>query len=33
MLKVAGHTVRTGGWGYTGNILNEDELIREIGGA
>lgn len=33
MLKVAGHTVRTGGWGFTGEILTEDELIREIGGA
>ena len=33
MLKVAGHTVRTGGWGFTGEILGEDELIREIGDA
>lgn len=32
-LKAAGHTVRTGGWGYTGEILTEDELIREIGNA
>lgn len=32
-LKAAGHTVRTGGWGYTSEILNEDELIREIGNA
>lgn len=33
MLKVAGHKVRTGGWGFTGSILNEDELISEIGSA
>ena len=33
MLKAAGHTVRTGGWGYTSNILSEDELIKEIGNA
>jgi len=33
MLKVAGHTVRTGGWGFTGEILNEDDFIREIGTA
>ena len=33
MLRAAGHTVRTGGWGYTGNILDEDELIKEIGDA
>lgn len=33
MLKAAGHTVRTGGWGYTSKILNEDELIAEIGDA
>ena len=33
MLKVAGHTVRTGGWGFTGEILNEDDFIREIGNA
>ncbi len=32
-LKAAGHTVRTGGWGYTGEILGEDELIKEIGNA
>lgn len=32
-LKAAGHTVRTGGWGYTSEILNEDELIKEIGNA
>jgi len=33
MLKAAGHTVRTGGWGYTSNMLNEDEMIKEIGDA
>lgn len=33
MLKAVGHTVRTGGWGYTSKILNEDELIAEIGNA
>jgi D-3-phosphoglycerate dehydrogenase len=33
MLKTAGHKVRTGGWGFTGNILDEEELIRGIGGA
>ena len=33
MLKAAGHTVRTGGWGYTSHILDEDELIAEIGDA
>ena len=33
MLKAAGHTVRTGGWGYTSKILTEDELIRDIGDA
>lgn len=33
MLKAIGHTVRTGGWGYTSKILNEDELIAEIGNA
>ena len=33
MLKVAGHTVRTGGWGFTGEILNEDQFIAEIGNA
>ena len=32
-LKAAGHTVRTGGWGYTGEILSEDDLIKEIGNA
>jgi D-3-phosphoglycerate dehydrogenase len=32
-LKAAGHTVRTGGWGYTSEILNEEELIKEIGNA
>lgn len=33
MLKAAGQTVRTGGWGYTSKILNEDELIADIGNA
>lgn len=33
LLKAAGHTVRTGGWGYTSKILNEDELIADIGNA
>jgi D-3-phosphoglycerate dehydrogenase len=33
LLKAAGHTVRTGGWGFTGDILNEDELIADIGNA
>lgn len=33
MLKAAGHTVRTGGWGYTSNMLSEDEMIKEIGDA
>jgi D-3-phosphoglycerate dehydrogenase / 2-oxoglutarate reductase len=32
-LKVAGHDVRTGGWGFGANVLEEDELIREIGDA
>lgn len=32
-LRAAGHTVRTGGWGFTGKILEEEELIREIGSA
>ena len=29
-LKSLGHTVRTGGWGYTNVILGEDDLIRDI---
>ena len=33
VLRAAGHTVRTGGWGFTGEILSEDELISEIGRA
>lgn len=33
LLKVAGHTVRTSGWGYTSEILDEDKLIAEIGDA
>ncbi len=32
-LKVAGHEVRTGGWGFGSKVLEEDELIREIGDA
>ncbi len=33
LLKVAGHEVVTGGWGFTSKILNEDELIADIGDA
>ena len=33
LLKVAGHEVKTGGWGFTGSILGEDELIADIGDA
>lgn len=33
MLCAAGHSVRTGGWGFTGELLGEDELISEIGRA
>lgn len=33
LLRAAGHTVRTGGWGYTSEILTEDEMIRELGNA
>ncbi len=33
MLKAAGHTVRTGGWGYTNEMLDEDAMIRNIGDA
>ncbi len=33
LLKVAGHDVKTGGWGFTSNILEEDELIADIGDA
>ena len=33
LLKVAGHEVKTGGWGFTSKILNEDELIADIGDA
>lgn len=33
MLKAAGHTVRTGGWGYTSSMPGEDDMIREIGNA
>lgn len=32
-LRSLGHTVRTGGWGYTNVILGEDDLIRDIGDA
>ena len=33
LLKVAGHEVVTGGWGFTSKILDEDELIADIGDA
>jgi D-3-phosphoglycerate dehydrogenase len=33
MLRVAGHTVRTGGWGFGPDIISEDRLINEIGKA
>lgn len=33
LLKVAGHEVKTGGWGFTSRILDEDELIADIGDA
>ena len=33
LLKVAGHEVKTGGWGFTSKILDEDELIADIGDA
>lgn len=32
-LRAANHIVRTGGWGFTGEILNESDLIRDIGTA
>ena len=32
-LKVAGHDVRTGGWGFANEILEEDDLIADIGDA
>jgi len=31
LLRVAGHEVKTGGWGFTSEILEEDELIADIG--
>jgi len=30
-LRNEGHEVRVSGWGFTGEILNEDDLIKEIG--
>ncbi|MEA4853146.1 MAG: NAD(P)-dependent oxidoreductase [Christensenella sp.] len=33
MLRVAGHTVRTGGWGFEEHILTEEQLIEQIGNA
>lgn len=33
LLQAAGHTVRTGGWGFTDDILDEDQLIADIGDA
>lgn len=30
LLEAAGHEVRTGGWGYKNEILDEDQLIDEI---
>ena len=33
LLEVAGHEVKTGGWGFTSEILEEDELIADIGDA
>lgn len=33
LLEAAGHEVRTGGWGYEGDVIDEDCLIREIGDA
>jgi phosphoglycerate dehydrogenase-like enzyme len=32
-LLALGHEVRTGGWGFTHDILDEDRLIAEIGDA
>lgn len=32
-LRAAGHEVVTGGWGFTSIMLNEDQLIQEIGDA
>jgi len=33
LLKVAGHEVVTGGWGFTSEILDEEKLIADIGDA
>ena len=33
MLEAAGHTVRTGGWGFGPDVIDSEQLIREIGGA
>ena len=33
MLEAAGHEVKTGGWGFTGEISDEDTLITDIGDA
>lgn len=33
LLKVAGHDVRLGGWGFTSEILDEDALIADIADA
>ncbi len=33
LLKVAGHEVRLGGWGFKNKILEEDELIADISDA
>ena len=30
-LKALGHTVKTGGWGFTEHQLTEEELIKEFG--
>jgi len=33
LLEAAGHVVRTGGWGYEDDVIDEDKLIKEIGDA
>jgi D-3-phosphoglycerate dehydrogenase len=33
MLRVAGHTVKTGGWGFSPEMISENRLIEEIGDA
>jgi len=33
ILKAAGHSVRTGGWGFGPDVIDNDQLIREIGNA